>query len=319
MNIVRLGLIGAGRWGRNYIRALAEIKEASLGRLASRNPESQTLVPESCAVSSDWKAVCEAEDIEGVILAVPPAFQIEMATVALGSGKAVLLEKPLSLSLSEAEEFQRLVEDAGGLVVVGHTHLFSPAYMRLKEMAASMGAVRGIVSVGGNFGPFRPETPPLWDYAPHDIALCLDFMGQKPLSVSADRKSFAQTEEGYGEVVDITLTFPGGIKAAIRAGNLFETKERRFEVQFDDGALVYDDLAADKLMRVERAGASEKEKRLPVPVNGDMPLVCQIRHFCETIHRGHDTSNSLTLGVEIVRAIAACENMMGDIKNVVKM
>ena len=58
--ILNLGLIGAGVWGRNFIKTIAGLDGARLTRLASRNPESPALVPPDCVISEDWRDLMAA-------------------------------------------------------------------------------------------------------------------------------------------------------------------------------------------------------------------------------------------------------------------
>ena len=69
---LRLGLIGAGHWGKVYIKTLERLPGFSLARLASNNPESRNLVHEGCQISKNWQEVTSADDLDGVIIAAPP-------------------------------------------------------------------------------------------------------------------------------------------------------------------------------------------------------------------------------------------------------
>ena len=76
---LRLGLLGAGRWGRNYIRTIAASAGVRLARLASRNPDSANLVPPDCVIFADWREMLDARALDGVIVATPPGVHAEMA------------------------------------------------------------------------------------------------------------------------------------------------------------------------------------------------------------------------------------------------
>ena len=62
--MIRLGLIGAGRWGRNIARSLEGLDGIQLTRLASRRPESRALAGPDCIVSTDWREVTGASDLD---------------------------------------------------------------------------------------------------------------------------------------------------------------------------------------------------------------------------------------------------------------
>ncbi|MDP6088321.1 MAG: Gfo/Idh/MocA family oxidoreductase, partial [Nitrospinota bacterium] len=167
--VLRLGLIGAGRWGRAYIRTIQSMPGAGLARLCSSNPESRGLVDSACRITPKWNDLVEAGDLDGLIVATPPALHAEMAEAALSAALPVMVEKPLTLNLAEAERLARIAGGGDVPVLVNHVHLFHPGYAALKKEAARLGPIRFIRSEGGSWGPFRKHTPPLWDYGPHDL------------------------------------------------------------------------------------------------------------------------------------------------------
>src|SRR5229473_890850 len=104
---VRLGLIGAGRWGRNYLRTIAATPGVRLARLASRNPDSVRLAPADCAVTPDWRDLLDRNALDGVIIATPAALHAEMALAAMDAGLPVLVEKPLTMDIAQARALGR--------------------------------------------------------------------------------------------------------------------------------------------------------------------------------------------------------------------
>jgi predicted dehydrogenase len=305
---IRLGLIGAGRWGRVYVNTLADMSGVTLSALASSNPHSRNLVDEDVALHEDWHDLINIGGVDGIIVATPPASHAEIVRAALESGLPVLVEKPLTLDVDEAKSLCDLAERIDGLVMVDHIHLFSPTFRALKREAAKLGPVCNMESEAGNYGPFRKATPILWDWGAHDISMCLDLMGEIPSEVVARRIEERQTYEGPGEILDVKLYFSGGktdgAAAGIRMGNLMPGKRRRFCAAFDAGILVYDDLAADKLSFVSTS--SEAEIRA-IAVAPDLPLTCAVREFTDAIAVGSRPRGSLQLGLSVVETLARCE------------
>lgn len=296
-----LGLIGAGRWGRNYIHTLAAIDGIRLARLASRNAESRGLVGADCAVGPDWRALIAAGDLDGVIIATPPALHAEMVRAAVAAGLPALVEKPLTLDGAEAAALADDVAARRGLVMVEHTHLFHPAFRALKRHLPEIAPVTAIRARAGAWGPFRDHTPVLWDWGSHDVALCLDVMGRKPESATAGHLESRATDEGRGEIVRLRLAFAGGLSAEIEVGNILQARSRRFEVVGERGALVYDDVAADKLVHTGPAAAPRA-----VPVEATPPLTCAVAEFARAIRSGSRDLASLRLGVDVVAVLAQC-------------
>lgn len=310
---LRLGLIGAGPWGRTYINAIAAIDGLKLTRLASRNPQSRSLVDPACRISEDWRQVAEALDIDGVIIAAPPHLHAEMATAAVTFGRPVLVEKPLTMDLAQAVELRRYVDSYDGLVMVDHTHLFHPAFRALKELSRALGPLKAIRADAGNHGPYRENVPVIWDWGAHDVAMCLDLMGGTPKKVGAERLASEMINGGRGENIFIGLSFAGGVEAKIRIGNMME-KKRRFSVYFADATLVYDGLAEKPLMLYPPTisidapiGPGE-----PIKTADDLPLNVVLDEFAAAIVNADAGPAALDLGVAVTGVLAECEKALAE-------
>ena len=192
---LNLGLIGAGRWGKVYIRTIAGLEGIQLAHLASGNPDSKSLVGSDCKVSTDWQGLIANKSVSGVIIATPPQHHAEMACAALDAGMAVLVEKPMTLDVGEAEEIHQRAIANDGFVLVEHTHLFRPAYRLIKDRISTLGPVRGVWSSVGDRGPYRRNTSVLWDWGSHEVALALGFMIPKFWSAANLRAESAKTAD----------------------------------------------------------------------------------------------------------------------------
>ncbi len=298
--IIRLGLIGAGRWGRNIIATLGSMRDARLAMVASRNPGTAGLCPADCIVTRDWREVTRARGLDAVVIATPPSLHVPIASDAIRSGKAVFIEKPLSLDPRQARYLLTLAGKRRAFVLVDHIDLFNPAYEVLKRAARGLGPARSIVSEGGNHGPFRPDTPPLWDYVPHDLSLCMDLLGSRPSRVSASRERGPR-----GANWKIRLTFPGGTTADIRAGNEFPERTRRFEACFASAVLIFDDVAKTLARRSLRGDALGPRRNLHFPETP--PLRRSLELFAAAIRSDSRSLASLKLGVAVVETLARIE------------
>jgi predicted dehydrogenase len=301
--VISLGLIGAGRWGRNYIKTIAALDGVRLARLASRSPASHGLVEADCEITADWKRLIDAGDLDGVIVATPPSLHAEMAMAAVTAGIPALVEKPLTLQFSEAVALRDKVRAKNGLVMVDHTHLFHPAFEGLKTRISRLGPVRDIEAEAGARGPYRPDVPVLWDWGAHDVAMCLDLLRESPREVHVSRDAREWVEGAQAETIRLELEFGGGVKARIRLSNLVD-RIRRFAVRCDAGELVYDDVARDKLV-LKKDGSD-----MPLEVSPELPLSRAVKAFAAEIAAGRDRSGSLDLGVEVVSVLERCAGLL---------
>ena len=291
-----VGLAGAGRWGRNYIRTIASVPELQLARVASGNHETAALLPAGCLLVGDWRELIDPEAIDGIVIATPPGTHAEIARSAISAGIPVLVEKPLALTATDARAVRDLAAERGVFVLVEHTHLFSPAFRALKDLVRRHGGVREIRSEASNHGPYRRDVSVLWDWGPHDVAMCLDLVQQAPASAVCSLIEGSPRDDGMAETVTVALSFPSGVPAEIRLSNAKE-RTRRFLVRCADGAeVLYDDASAQKLSLDSS----------PVPVAGDLPLTVAVREFAAAI-RGRSTDrSSVDLGVSVVELLEAC-------------
>jgi hypothetical protein len=259
-------LVGAGPWGRNYVRTIEGIPGLRLARTAGR---------------ADWRALVRASDIDGVIVAVPPAAQPEIALAAIEAGRPLLLEKPLALSVAAAQSIVSAAAARRVLTMVDHVHLFHPAFQALKQAAAQDGPVLAIEASAGGPG-LRPGVPALWDWGPHDVAMCIDLMGAAPQEVQATRL------QQDPERLRLDLRFAGGVAARIDLD--MRVKHRRFAVRLASQTLVYD--------------------AAPPPDSADLPLARVVRAFAAAVAAGSRSLASAELGAAVVDTLARCEERL---------
>ncbi|MDD3748214.1 MAG: Gfo/Idh/MocA family oxidoreductase [Candidatus Bipolaricaulis anaerobius] len=124
---MKVGLIGAGGWGKNLARTLYEL--GALGGIADLSPEVRERLRSSypgVMIHSDHRALIESE-LPAVAIATPAATHFTLTKEALLAGKHVFVEKPLALCRRDAEELADVAEQRGLVLMVGHLLLYQPA------------------------------------------------------------------------------------------------------------------------------------------------------------------------------------------------
>lgn len=301
--MIRIGLVGAGKWGKRYIDTLARIDGVELAHVGSANPDSARLVPAGCRISPDRRAVIEDRSLHGIVLASPPATHCELALAAIGAGTPVLIEKPLTLGSVDARSLAAAAAAQGVLTMTGHTHIFSTAFRALKAQGAALGTLLRTRSRGGNRGPVRPDATVLWDWGPHDVAMCFDLFDSAADAIRAWRVATQQLPDGIGEAIAIDLEFASGGRSEILVSNIEPSKRRIFEAFFERGTLAYDDLAEQKLVR--RGVAAEVEEA--IAVDPSLPLDNLVKEFCTCVAERRSSHPSLDLGVRVVEVLEECQ------------
>jgi UDP-2-acetamido-3-amino-2,3-dideoxy-glucuronate N-acetyltransferase len=271
----------------------------------------------------DYSDVLSDRDIQAVVLATPAVTHHSLARRALKAGKDVLVEEPLALTASEGAELRDLAEQRGRILMVGHILRYHPAVRRLKELIQSgaLGQLQYLYSNRLNTGKARSEENILGSFAPHDISVTLDLLGEEPAEVACEGGCF------LNRIAGVTLSqflFPSGVRAHIFVSWLHPFKEERLVVVGSGKMAVFDDSAADKLMLYplrdeakERAPAAVNADGMAVPLEATEPLKEECRHFLECMVSRRQPKTDGAEGVRVLRVLNACRQAMETRKTVV--
>jgi hypothetical protein len=232
--VIRLALIGCGKWGKNYLKSIDSINGVNITTIC--DPLLKNTDPDIGAYGN----YTDVRDVDGAIVATPPDSHKQIVNYFLDIGVPVLVEKPVTLSLLDANEIFEKSLATGIPVLVNNIHLFSSAFETLRQDVRKWREPLSISSIGGNAGPYRKYSA-LYDYGPHDLSMCLSLFTDYPDNIEIIRGG-----SGRGEIYTIRLK-QGKNQASLTIGNGFIKKDRRFRVTSKSHKAIYDDLAENKL------------------------------------------------------------------------
>jgi predicted dehydrogenase len=245
---LRFAVVGLGYWGPNLVRVLTDSQDAVVTWLcdvdADRREQFARRYP-ATRVTADVDEVLSDESLDAVVIATPIYTHVELCTRALLAEKHVFVEKPLATSTALATELVRLSEIQGQVLMCGHTFVYSPAVMAIKEMLAAqaLGKVYFISSSRVNLGLHQRDVSVMWDLGPHDFSILLHWIDEMPASVRAvGRDSIVP---GIVDVAFVTLSFPSGLVAQVELSWLAPSKLRRTVIVGSEKMVVYDDGAVE--------------------------------------------------------------------------
>jgi predicted dehydrogenase len=299
---LRLGLIGVGRWGRNYVRTIGEIGGAALAAVASSNPETQAIVPSGCRVVPDWRDLL-GEDIDAVIIATPPNTHAQILLAAAAAGKAILVEKPLVTTRADLAAIREALTSS--IVMIEHTHLFHPAFRALKAEVVARGKPLAIRSSAGNTGPYRSDVSVLWDWGPHDVAMVLDLV-----SGPAEVREARVVERSYvgpvaAERVRLKLELAGDVLCDITLSTL-DPRHRWLAVDYADCTLIYSEQEGRPLRFVGFPRAQPDADGEVIPVSDGRPLTIAVQEFVDAVRNRKPMTANATLACQVVDVILQC-------------
>ncbi|MDE0688963.1 MAG: Gfo/Idh/MocA family oxidoreductase [Candidatus Poribacteria bacterium] len=141
MTKIKIGIIGSGGMARNHLTRFAEMANAEIVAIASRNEQTGTqLAKEHTTVfTPEWQRLVEREDIEGVVICTHNDSHGEMTLAALRSDKHVFVEYPLASDVGEGEAALRLAKTRNRVLRVSHPEAVSNTHKALKQKIGKLG------------------------------------------------------------------------------------------------------------------------------------------------------------------------------------
>jgi myo-inositol 2-dehydrogenase/D-chiro-inositol 1-dehydrogenase len=134
---IRFGLIGYGLFGAHHARAIAGARGAELRAIAVPSEKSQAAAQQAhpeVAIVADYRQLLERDDIDAVSVVVPNRWHFEVGRAVLASGRHLLLEKPMALTLAGCDELVALAEMHNRVLAVGHELRVSSLWGGVKRL-----------------------------------------------------------------------------------------------------------------------------------------------------------------------------------------
>jgi predicted dehydrogenase len=324
-----VAVIGCGYWGVNYLRVVDELPNAHLAAICDeriqRLEEIGQRYPDAQLVQS-IEELLQLNGVDVVVIAIGATGHFEAAHRCLEAGKPVLVEKPMTMEVDEANQLIHLAQRKRLTLMVGHTFLYNSGVRKVKEYIeqSRTGSIYYIYSRRTNLGPIRSDVDALWDLAPHDVSIINYLLDSRPQWVSAVGTSVLGN--GRADVGFLTLGYDNNIVANIHVSWADPNKVRELVIVGSERRIVFDDLNSQEQVRVFEKGVVVAEKE-PTSYgeyhfqirDGDIispkielsePLKVQCAEFLEcVIENKTPVSNSQT-GRDVVQVLKAADRSL---------
>ncbi|MBM4053780.1 MAG: Gfo/Idh/MocA family oxidoreductase [Planctomycetes bacterium] len=326
--MVRIGVIGCGYWGINYIRACHELEQTKVVRVCDINDARLRIIHKRFPYvfpTSRVEDLINDPEIDAIIIATEAESHYTITKTALANGKHTLVEKPLSTNIEHAKELILLAEKSRRTLMVGHTFLYNASINKIKEYITqdSFGAIYYLHATRTHLGLIRNDVNAIWDLAPHDIAVFSYFLGTNPLWVSAVGGCFLKDTKP--DVGFISLGYPNNVIGNIHVSWVNSNKVREIVVVGSKKRVVFDDLNNLESVRIYEKGAEISgdvnnygEFQLQLR-DGDIisprietsePLKNQIKHFVSCLEKNTIPLSDGQSGLMVVKVLAAIERSL---------
>lgn len=332
---LKVGLIGCGYWGNNYIRVLNDLSPlCELLWCCDQNKDILNKIKLDIKKTSDYLEVLKDSEVDAVVIAVPTTLHYDVTKSALEHGKHVLVEKPITTSSSQAFELSKLADKNKRVLMVGHIFEYNSSVGKMKSLIGSgeLGNIFYFYSTRTGLGPVRKDVNVIWDLATHDVSILLNLFKDIPESVIAFGESYIQ--KGIEDVVFINLKFKDKKIANIHVSWLDPHKIRKTTIIGSKKMVIFDDVSMeDKIIIFDKGidyfkekGASPNEDYRISLRTGDKiipkieviePLKEQTRHFLDCIIENKKPLTDGLNGYNVVKILeAAQKSLKNDSKEV---
>ena len=320
MSRLKLGVVGAGTWGRNHVRTAASLADAELAAVCDTDAQVRGRLERQypgAHVTGDLADLLGR--VDAVVIASPAATHARIALQCVEAGKPCLVEKPFALSTRDAEAVARAGSGRGVPVLAGHLLVFHPAVERLRSLVqeGELGRIYYLYGLRVNLGQVRADENALWSFGPHDVSVALYLLGEAPVRVAAHGKSYLQPK--VEDVVFLAMEFGSGVLAHVQLSWLDPHKERKLTVVGAKKMVVFDDMEAREKLRIYDKGVerppeygsygealSIREGDIFIPkIPNVEPLAAELGHFVRVARGAEPPRASAQDGVGVVRVLEA--------------
>ncbi|MBD3296591.1 MAG: hypothetical protein GF392_04420 [Candidatus Omnitrophica bacterium] len=325
-----IAVIGTGYWGPNYVRVLSELRDTQVTWCADLDQKNLERIREThpgISITTDHRKIARSRNVDAVVITTPVNSHFELARYYLKKGKHVLVEKPFTSKVYEAEELLEIARNRDLIIMAGHIYLFHPAVLKLRTLIKKgvLGRIYYLRSERMGLGPIRKHASALWDLATHDISMALYLLETGPVNTSITGGSYLQKD--IPDFVDLNLRFPDNIYHTIYATWFAPEKVRKLTIAGSEAMAIFDDMNKFEPLRIFEAKVDrslldstpsyEDHQRIVSAgdvhaprIPSDEPLKNLAARFIDLVTNGKRGRSSGKNGLEVVKILETAENIL---------
>lgn len=306
----KLGVVGAGNWGKNLVRNLHEM--GALAMVADSNEALLAAAREDfpgLRVEREFQTILDS-DVDAVVIATPVPTHHRLAKEALLAGKDVFVEKPMTLNVADSEDLVALAEEKSLILMVGHLLLYQPAIQWMKKYLAegNLGNLYSLHQERLKLGRARYVENVTWSLGVHDLAVLLYLVDEEPEKVFAS--GHCGLQEKVEDDVYVHLQFPSGTKAHLHNSWLWPENRRGLTVIGERGMLVYDEVNQRvflhrKTINSDLNNCDDGEEL--IFEGSAAPLRLELEHFVDCLETRETPISDGRNGLRVIRVLESIE------------
>lgn len=308
-NRIRCAVIGTGYLGKFHAEKYAALDNCELVAVVDTDPEAAARVAEKngCSPLTDYRELLGR--VDAVSIVVPTSYHYQVAKDFLEAGSHVLVEKPITVTVDEADELIAIAQRKDLKLMVGHLERFNAALLGLDLVKE-----KPIFIESHRLAPFNPranDVSVVLDLMIHDIDIILDLVDSEVERIDAKGVTVLTSDT---DIANARLTFRNGCVANVTASRASLKVERKMRMFMPNRYISVD--FQNRILAEYRKGEKEMFPGIPEILseesafeNGDA-LMEEIRHFVSCIESGQEPlvsgaagRRALATAIEITRLL----------------
>jgi predicted dehydrogenase len=292
MDKVRIGIIGVGYLGTQHARILSYLEEAELKGVADIDFKKAVEIGNRHGVEYFENFEDMLDEIDAAIVATPTSEHFSISMRLLNEGKPVLVEKPITETVEQAEQLVAKAKKSGAILQVGHLERFNPAVEAIENMISDPKFIE--VQRLGSFSARSLDIDVVLDLMIHDLDIILALIKDE---VKVIRSSGIHVLSEKIDIANARLEFKSGCVATLTASRVHQGKVRKLRV-FEPTSCYSVDYINQEVKVFPLNGKQTDIKSLKI--EKEEPLKKELKNFFQCIREGKTKKVS---GEEALRAL----------------
>lgn len=224
---IKVGVIGAGNMGRNHLRVLASMPAFSLTALYDSDIALARQQADLYGITACASIEQLCADVDAIHVVSPSFLHAEHACIAADAGCHLLVEKPIALTLEDADAIIAAAKRNARVLCVGHVERYNPAIVTLKDIVAK----EDVISV--DFQRLSPydgrigDANVVYDLMIHDLDVLNWLIPQDPVQINSQGVIVYSQQLDYAQAL---IGYEGGVVASLTASRITESKVRKANI-----------------------------------------------------------------------------------------
>ena len=294
---MRTALIGLGHQGKHHLKFLKTVPGIQPVLLVDIVPEKANAAGSEHGIPSDVSYEPHLSEIDAAILAVPTSDHFAIASRLIKAGKHLLIEKPVTATVQEAEELARQASAAGVVVQVGFPERFNPVVSKAEPQITRPLFIE--THRLGQFSPRSLDIDVVLDLMIHDLDLLYVFLKEEPAAIEAVGVPILSRQI---DIANARLKFPSGCVVNMTASRVSDKRMRKMRM-FQPYSYLSLDFAKQSFSQFSlqpnmcNAGFPDISKMDYAPAEQQHPLKDELAAFADAI------AGRPSKGVSILEAV----------------